>query len=140
MLTMLIENDDEQGLMRSLSKAEIELVVRDFIDLRLETTDSGVLFLLFKQAEFAIKMGLEALKKSAFDALGQHLGGMTSGTLYGHVVSISYPREWSYSPAVEGLKEQHKKQLAELQEQEKTEGVARQVLGKGRIVVTLRDR
>lgn len=87
-----------------------------------------------------MKVGLEALKDSAFNAIGQQLGGPTSGKLYDQVVEISYPNEWHYSSAVDELKEQHKRVLVDLQEQEKIEGIANQVTGKGRIVVTLREK
>jgi len=46
MINMLIGSDDEQGLvLRSFSKIEIEQAVQSLIELHLENTDSGTLFL-----------------------------------------------------------------------------------------------
>jgi hypothetical protein len=137
---LVLNGDDEQELVRrSFSKIEIEEAVRAFIERHLEHTDSGTLYLFVKQIEYAVKIALEALKEGAFDSIGRQLDGLISGKVGGHTVVISYPYEWQYSPAVDELKEQQKQDLSELQDREKVEGVAKQVPGKGRIVVTLRE-
>jgi hypothetical protein len=123
----------------SHSKAEIEELVQKFIEDRLAYTDSGSLYVFMKQLEYAIKTGIEHLKDGAFDSLGEHLGGLSSGKFLSHDVVISYPNEWHYSQAVDNLKEVQKKELTQLQEQEKQNNIARRVQGKGRITVTLRD-
>lgn len=140
MITVMFRyDDDEQEIIsRSFSKVELEEIVRVFIARNLEHTDSGVLYLFFKGLEYAVKVGIEALKEGAFDSIGYRLGGEASGTVNGCAVVISYPKEWQYSAAVDELKERQKRELVELQEQEKSDGVAEQVAGKGRIVVTLR--
>ena len=126
--------------VRTMGKAEIEEAVRRFIQINLDTTDLATLYVYLKQMEFAVKTGIEHLKEQAFDSLGQQLGGLSSGKFLGHDVVISYPGEWNYSPAVDSLKERHKKELGGLQEQERQMGMARRVHGKGRITVTLRER
>jgi hypothetical protein len=125
---------------RSLNKAEIEVEVQRFIETGLEQSDSGTLYVFMKQLEYAIKTSIEHLKDGAFNSLGEHLGGLSSGRFLGHDVSISYPSEWHYSQAVETLKETQKKELTQLQDQEKQNNTARRVQGKGRITVTLRDQ
>jgi len=60
--------------------------------------------------------------------------------MLGHSVSICYPKEWHYSQAVDELKEQQKEEMGKLQEQEKREGVAQQIMGKGRLTVFLQER
>lgn len=124
----------------TMGKAKIEEAVRKFIETNLENTDSGTLYLHLKQLEYAIKTGIEQLKEQAFNSFGEHLSGASSGKLFGHDVAIAYPNEWHYSAAVEELKERQKKELAGLQEKEREIGIARQVQGKGRITITLRER
>lgn len=137
---LTFNEDNEQELVsQSFSKIEIEEAVRAFIERNLEYTDSGVLYLFVKQIEYAVKIALEALKEGAFDAIGWQLDGLTSGKVGGHAVVISYPYKWQYSTAADELKERQKRELVELQEEEKKGGIAKQVSGKGRIVVTLRD-
>lgn len=145
MMSMMIvmmfgsDGDEREIIGRSFSKVELEEIVRAFIEEHLEHTDSGVLYLFLKQLEYAVKVGIEALKEGAFDSIGYRLAGEASGTVNGHAVVISYPHEWQYSPAVDELKEKQKQELSELQEQEKREGAAKQVAGKGRITIALRD-
>jgi hypothetical protein len=121
------------------SKADLENWIREFIRTNLEYVDSGTLYIHLKEIEYAIKQGIENLKEQAFTSLGEQLGGLNSGRLLGHQVSISYPNEWHYSPAVDKLKENQKKTLTELQEREKREKIAKQIQGQGRITVTIRD-
>lgn len=140
-----MNNDDKNfgihlDLQRSYSKKEIEEIIVQIIERYLEETDSGTLYIFFKQLEYGVKIGVEYLKEQAFDSLGHHLGGLTSGKIQGHEVVISYPREWQFSDAVEDLKEQQKKELAELQDIEKASGIARQVMGKEKITVTIRGQ
>ena len=130
-------NELEPSMCR-MGKVEIEEGVRKFIDANLEHSDSSTLYLYLKQLEYAIKIGIEQLKEQAFDSIGKHLGGSSSGKLFGHDVVIAYPNEWHYGPSVEELKERQKEELAALQKQERTIGIARQVQGKGRITITLR--
>lgn len=139
MIRMMFQNsDDEQWVIsRSFSKVEIEELVRVFIERHLEHTDSGRLYLAFKELEYAVKVGLEALKEDAFDAIGRQLEGEISGKLLGHGVAISYPYEWCYSSEVEELKDRQKRELTELQERERDGGIAKNVPGKGRITVVL---
>ncbi len=125
---------------RSLCKAEIEDLMRRFIEANLEHTDSGTLYIYLKQLEYAVKAGIENLKEQAFENLGYQLSGATSGKLMGHDVSICYPQEWHYSQAVEGLKERQKIELGRLQDDEKASGIAKQSPGKARLTVTLRER
>jgi hypothetical protein len=137
----LLDNEHEiESPVCAMGKAEIEEIVRKFIETNLEITDSGTLYLHLKQLEYAIKTGIEQLKEQAFNSLGEHLGGASSGKLFGHDVSIAYPNEWHYSSAVDDLKERQKKELAGLQNQERQIGIARQVQGKGRITITLREK
>lgn len=138
------EDDNDFGIpwnpTRSYSKHEIESIVRRFIENYLESGDSGTLYIFFKQLEYGAKVGGEILRDQAFGALGYSLGGATSGKIMGHEVVISWPREWQYSTAVEDLKLRQKAELVDLQDQEKATGIARQVVGKGKIVVTLRGQ
>lgn len=137
----LLDNEHEiETPVRTMSKAEIEEAARRFIEANLEITDSATLYVHLKQIEYAVKIGLEHLKDQAFDSLGERMDGLTSGEFLGHAVAICYPNEWHYSPTVNDLKEQHKKELAGLQEQERQIGVARQIHGKGRITVTLKEK
>ncbi|MEO5929175.1 MAG: hypothetical protein ABIR47_04530 [Candidatus Kapaibacterium sp.] len=122
-----------------IGKAGIEEAVRKFIELNLEQTDSRTLYIYLKQMEYAIKTSIDQVKDRAFDSFGEYLGGATSGKVMGHNVVITYPNEWHYSSAVDDLKGKQKKELAALQEKEKAEKIARQIPGKGRITVTLRE-
>jgi hypothetical protein len=114
---MFRDSDDEQWITsRSFTKMEIEEAVRSCIERHLEYTDSGRLYLAFKELEYVVKVGREALKEGAFDSIGWQLEGETSGNLLGHGVEISYPYEWHFSPSVEELKDRQKRELRELQE------------------------
>lgn len=121
-------------------KWEIEERMKKFIAANLEYTDSGSLYICLKQLEYAVKVGVENLKEQAFEALGNELGGLTSGKFLGQDVSICYPQEWHYTKAVECLRERQKTELARLQDEEKASGAARQIPGKARLTITLRDR
>lgn len=126
-------------LTRSCSKAEIERATQDFIHESLEEMDSGTLFVLLKQMKYAAEHGIEQLKEQAFNSIGDWLGGLSTGEMLGHGVAICYPKEWHYSSAVDELKEQQKEELSRLQDREKREGVAKQMMGKGRLTVSLRE-
>jgi hypothetical protein len=127
-------------LKRSLCKAEIEDMMRRFIETNLEYTDSGTLYIYLKQLEYAVKMGIENLKDQAFDSLGGLLGGLSSGKYLGQDVTLSYPQEWHYSSAIDNLKSRQKIELGALQDEEKATGVAKQIPGKARLSITLRER
>lgn len=141
------DRDDEhepgiplEFLTRPYSKKEIEEMVQNFINTYLEQTDSGTLYIFFKQVEYGVKIGVDYLRDQAFDSFGYYLGGALSGKVQGHDVLISYPREWRYSSVVYDLRERQKEELAEIQEYEKAAGIAKQVPGKGKITVTLRGK
>lgn len=124
----------------SQTKEQIEKLVKDFIDDQLQYFESADLYVHFKQLEHAIKTGLDYLKKWAFDSIGQYLGGVPSGRIFGHHVAISYPHQWEYSGAVEELKSKQKTEMVILQETEKATGLAKKVQGAGRITVTLTEK
>jgi hypothetical protein len=140
MVDDLIGVFSEPGIMeRSQGKAEIEEMVRRFIDANLEIMDSGTLYIYLKQLEYGIKVGIENLTEQAFEALGYQLGGSTCGKFLGHDIILAYPQEWHYSPAVDSLKNQQKQALVILQDQEKAAGIAKQIPGKARLTVTLKE-
>lgn len=130
---------DTDPIAHTFSKAEIEEKVRCYINDHLESMDSAMLYVHLKELEYAVKTAIEALKDQAFDSAGQYLEGATSGKVNGHSIAISYPNEWHYTKAVEALKERQKKELAKYQAEERESGTAKQLPGKGRITITLRE-
>ncbi|MDB5034650.1 MAG: hypothetical protein JWQ98_1891 [Chlorobi bacterium] len=134
--TILLELGETTG---SIGKAEIEESVRKFIEYHLVHTDSGTLYIYFKQLEYAVKTGIENLKDPAFDSLGKLLGGATSGKILGHEIVLAYPNEWHYSPAVDALKNRQKLEIVGLQNEEKIAGIAKQIPGKARLTITLKE-
>lgn len=134
--------DDEhwiEPLVLSTTKTDVEKAVREFISTHSKFVCPGTLYLFLLQLEYGARIGLEQLKDRACFAIRGHLGGLTSGTFMRHDVLFSCPTEWSFSMAVEGLIARHRKELYELQQQEKQQNLAFQMPGKPQMIITIRD-
>jgi hypothetical protein len=126
-------------LSGSCGKVECESAIANTVNYLLERESAATTYIRLKQLEYAVSAALSNLKEDAFNSVGESLGGLASGELDGHVVSISYPKVTTYSPAVAALKEQQAKTLKALQAVEIAEGLATVELGKGVLTVKLRD-
>lgn len=133
------ESKDLSSIVRFMSKGEIEEAIKKYVERKLEETDSGTIYIYLKLMEYGIKEAIENLKPQAFDALGQHLEGVSSGKFLGHHVSMSYPVKWLYTEKLRDLEEKWELKLKQMKEKERVKGKAARVTYEGRITVTLKE-
>jgi hypothetical protein len=124
--------------LASLSKAEIDERVADWLNTALELHSPDELFVFLKQYEEAINNAIEKTKEIAFIKMANRFKGETKGFVLGHEVKLSYPVTWIYSAAVAELKEKQKAELKSLELKEQANGTAIRETQPGRITVTLR--
>ena len=125
--------------LRSLGKAEIENITRDWLIQRLAVYPTEEMYVFLKQMEQSVKSAIEILKERAFNATGDKFRGEKSGEILGHNVKLTYPSRWIYSPAVKELEAQQKLDVDALKAQERAGGLAIKEDGKGIITVTIKS-
>ena len=125
--------------LRSLGKAEIENITRDWLIRRLVIYPTEEMYVFLKQMEQSVKSAIEILKERAFNATGDKFKGVMSGEILGHSVRLSYPEKYEYSVAVKRLELQQKLEMDALKAKERASGEATKQPGKGIITVSIKS-
>ncbi len=124
--------------LKSMSLPEIQESAEFWINDALEVHSASDIWILLKQVEAYVDAAKAYCKESAFESIGNQLGGLAGGELMGHGVRLSYPSRWDYSPAVKALADQQKLDMAALKATEEANGLAVKGQKTPTITITLR--